>query len=240
MGLAEDRAQVMGSPKPLGSTAIVPAGLFVLGIGLFVAGVVTDNAALRLVGKPIPVLALTGFAAVQKRPYARLIAGGLFLGAVGDVLLEISKTLFVAGLVAFLLGHIAYVAAFFLDEKRWKPALLIPPLALGALVMVQLWPGLGVLKGPVVVYMFVICAMAWRAAARLSITRGDTLWALAGAVLFLISDSTLGFHRFGGSFSGARVVILTTYWAAQACIALSTSSGRNRSTHSVGVVGSGT
>ncbi|MBK8254463.1 MAG: lysoplasmalogenase [Polyangiaceae bacterium] len=225
MSSAEDGAPEVEDAGQSRSNAIVTAGLFIVGIGLFVTGVLADSAALRLVGKPIPVLALTSFAALQKKPYARWIAGGLFLGAVGDVFLEISKNLFVAGLVAFLLGHIAYVIAFFLDEKRLKPALLIPPLALGGLVIWQLWPGLGALKVPVVVYMFVICAMAWRAAARLSMTRGDTVWALAGAVLFLISDSTLGFHRFGGSFPGARAVILVTYWAAQMCIALSTHSG---------------
>ncbi|MEZ4302502.1 MAG: TMEM165/GDT1 family protein [Polyangiaceae bacterium] len=101
-----------------GALPIVVAALFVLGVVGFAAGVLLDVRALRLVAKPIPVLALAALAGASEGRYARILAAGLALGAVGDVLLEIGPRLFVAGLGAFLIGHVAYVVAFVVEERR--------------------------------------------------------------------------------------------------------------------------
>jgi uncharacterized membrane protein YhhN len=64
--------------------------------------------------------------------------------------------------------------------------------------------------------------MAWLAAERFVYFGGaGTLMACAGAVLFLVSDSVLAYDRFAGRIGGAQLLILGTYFPAQALIALS-------------------
>jgi uncharacterized membrane protein YhhN len=192
-----------------------------LAIVAFVVGVARDMPLLRLVTKPLPVLGLAVLAASRRTRHSVTIAGGLVLGAVGDVLLEASPRLFVAGLVAFLAGHVAYVVAFLDGERRLHVVRALPPFAAGIAVLALLWPGLGPMRVPVTAYMLVICAMAWRAASRVERGRPDAWLALAGATLFLVSDSALGIARFLAPFPGRRAVILSTYWAAQLLVALS-------------------
>ena len=92
----------------------------------------------------------------------------------------------------------------------------------GALVYVWLWPGLGGRRVPVLVYLVVICTMGWQALARWR-TRRDPSGTLAavGALLFIASDTALAVNRFGRPFAAAPLVVLTTYFAAQWCIARS-------------------
>jgi len=64
--------------------------------------------------------------------------------------------------------------------------------------------------------------MAVTALIRWQALGGDSgRYALIGALLFLISDSALGLRKFVGAYSGAQGLILSTYWAAIACIAWS-------------------
>ena len=75
---------------------------------------ITDNIPwLSVVLKPIPVLCMALWLAVQpkKGRYQLLVIAGLILGAAGDVLLEL-EGLFIVGLLSFLLGHVAYILAF--------------------------------------------------------------------------------------------------------------------------------
>ncbi|MEZ4293567.1 MAG: lysoplasmalogenase [Polyangiaceae bacterium] len=204
-----------------GALPIVVAALFVLGVVGFAAGVLLDVRALRLVAKPIPVLALAALAGASEGRYARILAAGLALGAVGDVLLEIGPRLFVAGLGAFLIGHVAYVVAFVVEERRARILRAIPPFLLGVGVLSQLWAGLGAMAIPVTVYMLVICAMGYRAGAMVEPGRKGAWLALGGALLFLVSDTLLGIHRFHTPLPAGRVLILATYWLAQLLIALS-------------------
>ncbi len=80
------------------------------------------------------------------------------------------------------------------------------------------------MRRPVAVYVAVICAMMWRAAARLG---GDAAlvfgeWtALGGAVLFAASDTLIALDRFHASMVGVRYPIILLYWIGQWGIALS-------------------
>ncbi|MCB0156555.1 MAG: hypothetical protein KDD83_00360, partial [Caldilineaceae bacterium] len=72
------------------------------------------------------------------------------------------------------------------------------------------------------VYMAVILVMGWQALARW-LTLGTLAAGLAavGALLFVISDSVLALDRFRGRFVMARLLVLSTYFAAQWLIAWS-------------------
>jgi uncharacterized membrane protein YhhN len=156
--------------------------------------------------------------------YRYAIIAGLCLSLVGDLFLMLPSDRFIQGLVSFLLAHICYIAAFLYESNRALSGLdLIPFLIYGALMLRILWPHLGKLKVPVIVYMLAILLMGWAAATRYILTgQPGNLFAFVGAILFIISDSALAVDKFRGHFRSAQLLILSTYFTAQWLIALST------------------
>lgn len=178
--------------------------------------------AAALVSKPLPALALAAAVLHAGGPRgAGLVATGLMVSAAGDLLLEWPR-LFLPGLVAFLLAHVAYASAFFAREGRPHAAGALPFAVWLSAMGAWLWPGLGAMKVPVLVYMAAIGSMMWRAAALAGGGHRGGLWALAGAVLFGASDSLIAVHRFHAPIPGVDVPIMALYYAGQIGIALST------------------
>ena len=183
-------------------------------------------AALVYTAKPLTMGLIIAMAALLARrfegAYGRTILAGLALSLVGDVLLMLPADLFLPGLVSFLLAHIAYIWAFSRGGS-WRPSAGAVCLAVyGAAVYVWLRPGLGALRWPVLVYLAVICTMGWQALDRWRARRDRAaVLAAAGALLFIASDTALAVNRFGRPFAAAPLVVLTTYFAAQWCIARS-------------------
>lgn len=174
------------------------------------------------------ILAIAGLAAVGVEPrYQWAIVIGLVFSLAGDVFLMLPGDRFIAGLVAFLLAHIAYIVAFTTGAPLGTaPWLLLPVALVAAVVLRLLWPGLGRLKAPVTIYVVVIVVMTWTASARASVLpSAATLLAAVGAVLFLASDAILALNRFGKPFRAGRALNLATYFAGQWLIALSVALG---------------
>ncbi|MFW6067777.1 MAG: lysoplasmalogenase [Myxococcota bacterium] len=191
-------------------------------VGFFV-GFVLDLPLLRVASKPLPVLCMAGvvFAAPRSR-YTDLIGIGLVLSALGDLLLEVDR--FLLGLVAFLAGHLLYIAAYVSDSRALRPGRAVPAFLFGVAVVGFLWGGLGDMRVPVAVYTLVICTMLWRAAARLEPgTPGqrDRVYALAGAIAFALSDSLVALRQFGSPPEAIRWAIMLLYWSGQLGIAAS-------------------
>ena len=89
-------------------------------------------------------------------------------------------------------------------------------------MLAVLWPTLGALRIPVVVYVAVISTMAWQAIARWRHLRTlDTKLAALGAMSFVVSDAALAIGRFRSEFPASAALVLGTYWLAQWCIARS-------------------
>lgn len=154
--------------------------------------------------------------------YKLLILGGLIFSAAGDIFLMLPKERFLAGLVAFLIAHLFYIAGFLIDQGSliWWPAL--PVLVVTGIVGWNLKDGFGKLKVPVMIYMGVISAMVWLAWSRWCGIRGTgNLLALCGAALFMISDLILAVNRFKIEIKSARALDLLTYYTGQWLIALS-------------------
>jgi alkenylglycerophosphocholine/alkenylglycerophosphoethanolamine hydrolase len=143
-------------------------------------------------------------------------------GAVGDVCLALPNA-FLPGMIAFAIGHGLYIAAFLQWSTRPGLLLLLP---VGAFAGTGLWlmlPGAGALALPLTVYVIVIGAMIWRAAACAleEQTEAFLRWGpLAGAVLFALSDMAIGLNRFRQHLPGAAYAIILTYWAAQILFAI--------------------
>ena len=186
--------------------------------------------ALAYVCKPLAtgLILIVALQAQQAVPlYQTLIALGLAASLAGDVFLMLPRDRFLPGLASFLLAHLLYIGAFSSGaEARFDAAALAPLLVLGAVLLVLLWRHLGRMRIPALVYVVAILAMGWRAAAQWSAS-GETwaLLALAGALLFVISDSALAWNRFRRSFASAQLVVLGTYYPAQLLIALSVARG---------------
>lgn len=196
------------------------------GAALFIYARAADLALLSLLTKGIPVIALLLW--LQQAPagtYSRWIRIGLFCSLVGDILLDWPGDLFVFGLGAFLLAHLAYLRAYFSDCKRvaW-PALFIALIVGGGMFSVLASAGLGPLLIPVICYSTAIGAMLWRALARLNqpgINPQGAWLAAVGALLFVLSDSLIGINRFVAPFEAGPYAIIVTYWLGQWAIAAS-------------------
>lgn len=166
-------------------------------------------------------------AALALSRHSLLLAAALTFGAAGDVLLALDTQMsFIAGAGAFLVGHLFYIALFLragVGPAAWRQ----PPrlLAMAAVVVAAvgmtllLVPRDSALFVPLSVYTGVLTLMT-----ATSFTLPATRWlAMAGAVLFFISDGFVAanmFHAnpdpaaaFWRSFAGWM-----TYWAGQAAI----------------------
>ena len=206
--------------------------LAALGAATYLYGLSLDATLLCLVSKPVPVLALLGWLQnAPPAPYRRWISIGLMFSVLGDILLAWPEDLFVFGLGAFLVAHLAYLKAYLVDCRR----LALLPLAVALIAGVSLLgvmasSGLGELLIPVCVYALAISAMLWRALARLGtqVPKKSAMLAAAGALIFVVSDSLIGIDRFVIKFSAAPYLIILFYWLGQWGIAASVFSQSKR------------
>jgi uncharacterized membrane protein YhhN len=154
--------------------------------------------------------------------YGPMMLLGLCLSLVGDVFLMLPRDCFLQGLGAFLLAHLAYIAAFWGRAPGYpRSSLIAAPLLLGlglwifALLARELRRRGTKLLVAVGLYVLVILTMAWRAIAT------QVPLVVAGALLFLLSDALLGLNRFHRKIPWAQGWIMLTYWGGQALLALS-------------------
>lgn len=179
---------------------------------------------LALVCKPLPVVCLLGFLIPPRTRDAALIATGLLLSAIGDLLLQAAPALFLPGLVAFLLAHVCYVIAFLGRTRALHLVRLALVVAFAWSVFSLLEPHLGAMRIPVIAYVVVISAMLWRAAAQIGEDRTGNLrpiLATVGASLFAISDVMVAWHRFVAPEAALQVPLMLLYWSGQLAITAS-------------------
>ena len=161
--------------------------------------------------------------------YGRIIVVGLAFSWFGDTFL-IGKTqaFFLLGLGAFLVAHIAYIAAFIVKgvNVRWLVAAAFPIGLVAIAVSVWLTPHIpSELVTPVRVYTAVISLMV--VAAFGTRGRGATTLILAGALLFFLSDLSVAAVRLVQTDFPTYVWGLPLYYAGQVCLALSASQSRS-------------
>ncbi len=160
--------------------------------------------------------------------YKRLITLGLGLSLVGDVLLMLPVDLFLPGLIVFLMAHVVYLTAFWVESPRgrgpgWAP---IPYVLYAVLVYSLLIPGLEEMTIPVFVYVIIINWMGWFALRRWWMLRQPAAgMAAVGALFFMFSDTVLALNRFLQPFEAATALVLVSYYVAQWLLARSADSG---------------
>jgi uncharacterized membrane protein YhhN len=165
-------------------------------------------------------LATAVHAGISATPHGRAVMAGLVLAWFGDVfLVSKAKGWFLAGLLAFLLGHVAYVAAFLIRGVDLRAA-GVAAVILGAPALVVwriLAPRAGRLRGPVAAYITVITAMLAAAVGTFWASGGAGI--LAGAALFYVSDLFVARERFVTHAFWNRLVGLPIYYLGQLLLA---------------------
>lgn len=197
-------------------------------VALLLADMTVPAAAAKFIASSAFVaLAIRGGALASV--YGRLILAGLGLSWCGDMfLIGLSKTAFLAGLVAFLLAHVAYVAAFVRHgyERRWIWVAMVPVTAIAIGVFVWLEPYTPAdLLNPVRAYVAVISLMVIFAIGTQG--RGGSILIVAGATLFFLSDLSVAALRLVQTQYPTYVIGLPLYYAGQVCLALSSSQSRS-------------
>lgn len=169
------------------------------------------------------IIVMAHIYSARKFFYLWAILVGLVFSLIGDVFLIVPQTYFVFGLLSFLFAHIFYTAAFFkAGEGKFNLASLATFL-IGFLILALNYGGVpAALKIPVIVYATAISLMLCFALNfYLTKKTPQSLFALAGAFLFVVSDSILAFNKFTYEFFSAKIFILATYFTAQWLIARS-------------------
>lgn len=156
-------------------------------------------------------------------PLKKWILLALLFSWAGDVLLLFQnrdELFFLAGLSAFLLAHVFYCVFFhqvrIREGIKSNPWLLLPVLVYYISLVSWLSPYLGDMKLPVRIYGMVISFMFLLALHMLYLPGKQTgRLFLAGAGLFVLSDSILAINKFYQPFEAAPVLIMLTYGLAQ-------------------------
>jgi len=197
---------------------------------LHLLGLSVENNTLIINTKPLlmPLLAVWLFAATKhpsEYPFLRkAVLGALVFSTLGDVFLMFSGGMFfLLGLGAFLLAHLFYMGAFSSVSSlksgflRQKPGWILPFIAFPILLLMLLWNGIPVgMKMPVAAYAGIISLMALSVVNLKRKITDTVFWTLLpGALLFMISDSSLAVAKFGEVFEGSRMVIMVTYIGGQ-------------------------
>jgi uncharacterized membrane protein YhhN len=189
------------------------------------AAVARRDKRLEYACKPAALLALVLVAlALDPENEARRawFVAALVLSLAGDVFLMLPRDLFVAGLVSFLLGHVAYIVGLRVDGGSLGAlavagaVVAVVAAAVGSRVVAAVRRGpQRALTAPVVTYMVVISAMV-----ACALATGNVLAATGGA-LFFASDALIAWNRFVRPLVWAPVAIMVTYHLGQAGLATS-------------------
>lgn len=202
--------------------------LFFIVVAINISSIFFNCTILIIVSKPLIVGSLLCFYLISSMQnigaVKPLVITAIGCSIIGDVLLLFEKNsplFFIFGLVSFLLAHIFYSITFyyFLQKQHikisWK---LLPFVACYYfLLLYVLFPTLGNMKLPVVVYGAVISTMFF-IALHIFFTKQNAYLIIIGAAFFVLSDTLLAINKFYTTYYQASIFIMITYSFAQYCI----------------------
>jgi uncharacterized membrane protein YhhN len=149
----------------------------------------------------------------------------LFFSWLGDLFLLSESPgflFFVAGLVSFLITHACYIIHFLSTGSpapsllKKQPIFILLVACYGTCLVWLLFPYLGQLKIPVILYASVICSMLLCSIhIYLKVQQPASSYYLAGAVLFVLSDSILAINKFYQPLPLAGITLMLSYCAGQ-------------------------
>lgn len=189
-----------------------------------------EVAGLALASKPLlmPLLGLWFYQVAPASPLKPWLMAAVAASWGGDVLLMMVEhgpgraEFFLAGLGSFLIAQVSYGVAFWKAAAKGgalagKPWAAWPFLLYLLAILGYLWPGLEPgLRAPVAVYALAITVMAALAYNLKTVWAQPRFWGLmAGVAFFLLSDSLIAINKFAHPVPASRLLIMSTYIAAQ-------------------------
>jgi uncharacterized membrane protein YhhN len=206
----------------------LPVLIFAVGASAELGTAIFDSPGHSLIFKPLIMIGLMAHYWVMSPARSRLFLVALFFCWLGDVFLIFQSTdplFFIGGLASFLVGHIVYIFCYrqlqiipsskeLLGSQKVRFA--FPIILAGTGLVTILYPLLGALRIPVMIYALAITLMALTALFRYGRTNSTSfLLIFIGAVLFMVSDSLLAINKFHHAFSAAGALVMLTYSVAQ-------------------------
>jgi uncharacterized membrane protein YhhN len=199
--------------------------------------IASGNETLRLLTKPLIVSSLAAIyltaVSTPKQLYKDAVLMGLFFSWIGDILLQ-NNGYFIPGLLSFLIAHIFYIFFFASTQSantsffKLRPVMIIAVIAYLIELMHLLWPHLGGMKIPVLLYGITISTMLSAAFWQYQKLDNTTaIYLIIGAGFFVASDSILALNKFKKQFDWAGIYIMSTYILAQLFIVLGAIRYRN-------------
>ncbi len=197
-------------------------------VGALLSEMLWVAAAAKLIAS-IGFLSTAILSGARQSTYGNVLLIGLALSFLGDAfLIGESRQAFLAGLGAFLLAHLVYVGAFVVHgiNYRWLAISAMPVAGIALFVSNWLAPHTPAdLSLPVQTYTIVISAMVIMAIATRG--KGGSLYIVAGALMFFLSDLSVAALRLVQTEIPTYVWGLPLYYAGQLCLALSVSQSRS-------------
>jgi alkenylglycerophosphocholine hydrolase len=182
---------------------------------------------LEYVAKPAVMLCLFLwlFADTGLQGHAFWFGMGILFSLAGDVLLTFER-MFLPGLVAFLLAHLAYIVGFreeILTLTAWSLILALFIAVnigrlLGRIVETMRSKGENKLVFPVLVYGTIISVMLYAAMSTISNSawkNSAALFISVGAFFFCVSDAILAWNKFVAPVRNGRVWNIVLYYLGQ-------------------------
>ena len=165
---------------------------------------------------------------------AQKIFYGLVFGMIGDILLNLrfvfkeqGQKIFLAGILAFLIGHVIYLLALLgVARHVWVWYCILAGAVIAAALLAYIFRTMEVKKAFKIFGIFYLGAVIIMTCIALGIaffmpSRGHLVFAI-GAVLFTLSDIVLIFNTFSGtSRFSLRITNLSLYYLGQVLIACS-------------------
>ncbi len=136
----------------------------------------------------------------------------------GDVFL-ISDDFFVQGLISFLLAHVFFIMAYHQTGAatgKLKPMDFMKFGLYGAVLITIIYPGLGKLLIPVLLYAGVLLLMGlWAHKRRGATSHKSFMMVATGAMLFCLSDGMIAINKFAFAIPAERIWDMSIYITAQ-------------------------
>jgi len=180
--------------------------------------------------KPLIMITLGAYYRVSTSGEDRsnsLVASILF-SLIGDVLLMFQRDTtpyFMLGLASFLIAHVFYILTYRQHKSDaagnslqgiQRIRFAFPIILAGTGLIVILYPVLGNLKFPVILYALIMVVMVLNALFRYGHTNYKSFWmVLSGAMLFMISDAVLAINKFLQPMENGVLIVMLTYSAGQ-------------------------
>jgi uncharacterized membrane protein YhhN len=207
-------------------TLYLSVAVIAVSAGLAISGKYKKQKFIHYAFKPLTMVLIISLAwertLSSPSSYGYLVISGLCLSLLGDIFLMLPKNRIRPGLVAFLAAHVLYIFALSQGIQLRSYFVLVPLLLLGAIIYAVIFKNIRRLRVPVLVYVLVLSLLAWVAVNRyLTFADQASLLVMLGGLLFFVSDSALAVNRFRKKFWLAEILILSAYFAAQLCFALS-------------------